>query len=140
MEDIVKKMREISCFHFSTMREDVAGSMQEIPIIFLQEYGHRFGEDIHLILPSGQSLLVHLKVIEITCSKVFFLQGWQDVIHVARLERGDHIIITLKAHLKFHMYVFDGMRGGKKENKAWGQKHIQQNANSREENNIVSGL
>jgi hypothetical protein len=38
------------------------------------------------------------------------------------------------------MYVFDGTQGVKKENKVWGQKHIQQNANSKEENNIISGL
>jgi hypothetical protein len=55
------------------MREDVVESLQEIPAIFLQEYGHRFGENIHLMLSSGQLLLVHLKVIKIaTYSKVFF--------------------------------------------------------------------
>ncbi len=71
-------------------------------------------------------MIIHLKVIEIaTCSKVFFEQGWQDVIHVARLERGHHIIISFRAHLKFQMYVFDGTRGVKKENKVWGQKHKQ---------------
>ncbi len=53
--------------------EDVFRKMQEIPIIFLQEYGHRFGENIHLRLPSGQPLPIHLKVMErTTCSKVFF--------------------------------------------------------------------
>jgi hypothetical protein len=53
--------------------EDIVGSLQEILAIFLQEYGHRFGENIHFKLPSGQSLLVQLKVIEkATCSKVFF--------------------------------------------------------------------
>jgi hypothetical protein len=41
------------------------------------------------------------------------------------LERADHIIITPRAHSKFHMYVFDGTRGVKKENKVWGQKHKQ---------------
>jgi len=67
-------------------------------------------------------LLVRLKVIErTTCSKVFFEQGWQDVVHVVGLERGDHIIISLKAHLKFHMYVFDGTKGVKKENKIWAK-------------------
>jgi hypothetical protein len=53
------------------------------------------------------------------------LQGWQDVVHVIGLERGDHIIISFRAHSKFHMYVFDGTKGVKKENKVWGQKHKQ---------------
>jgi hypothetical protein len=44
------------------------------------------------------------------------------------LERGDHIIISLRAHSKFHMYVFDGTEGIKKENKVWGQKHKQPDA------------
>jgi hypothetical protein len=54
-----------------------------------------------------------------------FYQGWQDVVHAIRLERDDHIIISLRAHSKFHMYVFDGTRGVKKENKIYGQKHKQ---------------
>ncbi len=75
-----------------------------------------FGENIHLKLPCGWPLLVHLKVLErTTCSIIFFEQGWQDVIHVGGLERGDHIIIFFKAHLKFDTYVFDGTRGVKKE-------------------------
>jgi hypothetical protein len=44
------------------------------------------------------------------------------------LERGDHIIISLKAHSKFHMYVFDETKRVKKENKVWGQKHKQLDA------------
>jgi hypothetical protein len=39
-----------------------------------------------------------------------------------------HIIIFLMAHLKFLMYVFDGTKGVKKENKVWDQKHKQPNA------------
>jgi hypothetical protein len=46
-------------------------------------------------------------------------------VHDVGLEKGDHIIISLRAHLKFHMYVFDGTEGVKKENKVWGQKHKQ---------------
>jgi hypothetical protein len=46
-------------------------------------------------------------------------------VHVARLERGDHIIISLRAHLKFHMYVFDGIKRVNKKNKVWGKKHKQ---------------
>jgi len=34
---------------------------------------------------------------------------------------------SLRAHSKFHMYVFYGTRGVKKENKVWGQKHKQPN-------------
>jgi hypothetical protein len=30
---------------------------------------------------------------------------------------------SLKAHSKFHMYVFYGTEAAKKENKVWGQKH-----------------
>jgi hypothetical protein len=57
----------------STMRMEDVRKMQEIPIIFLQEYGHRFEENIHLRLPSGQPLPIHLKVIKwTTCFKVFF--------------------------------------------------------------------
>jgi hypothetical protein len=58
----------------STMRmEDVVKKMQEIPIIFLQEYGHKCGENIHFMLPSDQLLPIHLKVIQkATCSRVFF--------------------------------------------------------------------
>ncbi len=100
-----------------------------IPTIFLQEYGHRFGENIHLKLLSGWLLLVHLKVIERAIwSRIFFEQGWQYIIHVAGLERGDHIIISFRAHSKFHMYVFNGTREVKKENKVWGQKHKQPHA------------
>jgi hypothetical protein len=92
----------------------------------LQECGRRFGKILHLRLLSGQLLLIHLKVVErATCSRVFFEQGWQDVIHAVGLERGDHIIISLKAHLKFQKYVSDGTGGIKKENKVWGQKHEQ---------------
>jgi hypothetical protein len=47
----------------------------------------------------------------------FFEQGWQDVVHAIGLERGDHIIISFRAHLKFHMHVFDGTKKVKKENK-----------------------
>jgi hypothetical protein len=123
MEDVVRKMQEMPCFRsFHHEREDVVQSLHKIPASFLQEYGHRFGENIHFMLPCGQPLLVHLKVIErTTCSKVFFEQGWQDVVHVVGLERGDHIIISLRAHLKFHMYVFDGTKGVKKENKIWAK-------------------
>jgi hypothetical protein len=46
-------------------------------------------------------------------------------VHVSGLEKGDHIIISLRAHSKFDMYVFDGIKGIKKENKVWGQKHKQ---------------
>jgi hypothetical protein len=134
-EDVVRKMQEIPYFQSPHHEgEDVVGSLHEILTIVLQEYGHKFGKNIHLRLPSGRSLLVHLKVIEKTCSKVFFEQGWQDVIHVVGLERGDHIIISLKAHLKFHMYVFDGIGGIKKEYKVWDQKKTR--CNSKEEKNI----
>jgi hypothetical protein len=34
---------------------------------------------------------------------------------------------SLRAQSKFHMYVFNGIKGVKKENKVWGQKHKQQN-------------
>jgi hypothetical protein len=81
------------------------------------------------MFPSGRPLLIHLKVIErATCSRVFFEQGWQDVIHAAKLEGGYHIIISFKAHSKYHMYVFDGIGGVKKENKVCGQKQKQLNA------------
>jgi hypothetical protein len=41
--------------------------------IFLQEYRHKFGENIHFMLPSSGPLLVHLKVIKsATYSRVFF--------------------------------------------------------------------
>jgi hypothetical protein len=53
------------------------------------------------------------------------LQAWQVVVHATKLEKGDHIIISIRAHLKFHMYVFDGTGIIKKENKVWGQKHKQ---------------
>jgi hypothetical protein len=130
MEDVVRKMHQIPYYQsFHHEGEDVVQSLQEIPVIFLQEYGHRFGENIHFRLPCDQPLLVHLKVIEkATCSKVFFEQGWQNVVHAIGLERGDHIIIFFRAHLKFHMHVFDGTKGIKKENKVWGQKHKQPNA------------
>jgi len=118
MDDIVKKMQEIPCFQsLHHEEEDVVRSLQEILVIILQEYRHRFGENIHHKLLSAWLLLVHLKVIErATRSKVFFELGWQNVVHVVGLERGDHIIISLKAHSKFHMYVFDGTKGVKKEN------------------------
>jgi hypothetical protein len=95
MEDVVKKMQEIPYFQsLHHEGEDVIGSPQKIHAIFLQEYGHRFGKNIHFRLLSGQSLLVHLKVIErTTCSRVFFEQGWQAVVYVVGLERGDHIIL-----------------------------------------------
>jgi len=90
----------------------------------LQEYGHRYGKIIHLRLLSGRLLLVHLKVVErATYSRVFLEQGWQDVIHAIGLERGDHIIVSLRAHSKFQKYVVDGTERIKKENKVWGQEH-----------------
>jgi hypothetical protein len=73
----------------------------------LQEYGLRFGKTIRLRLLSGQLLLVHLKVVErTTYSKVFFEQGWQNVIHAIGLERGDHIIISLIQNFK-SMYLME---------------------------------
>jgi hypothetical protein len=54
MEEDVIKMQEI--FYFQSLHhegDDVVGSLQEFPTIFLQKYEHRFGENIHLKLPSG---------------------------------------------------------------------------------------
>jgi hypothetical protein len=54
MEDVVRKMQEIPYFQSPHHEgEDVVGSLHEMPAIFLQEYGHRFGENIHFRLPSG---------------------------------------------------------------------------------------
>jgi len=67
MEDIVKKMQEIPCFQsLHHEEEDVVWSLQEILLIILQEYRHRFGENIHCKLLSAWLLLVHLKVIVAT--------------------------------------------------------------------------
>jgi hypothetical protein len=49
----------------------------------------------------------------------------KDVVHAIGLEKGDHIIISLTVYLKFHMYVFYGIKRIKKECKVWGQKHKQ---------------
>jgi hypothetical protein len=47
MEDVVIKMQGILCFQsFHHEGKDVVGSLQEILVIFLQEYGHRFGHSL----------------------------------------------------------------------------------------------
>ncbi len=45
----------------------------------------------------------------------FMLLDWRKVT----------ISSSFRAHSKFHMYVFDGTKRVKKENKVWGQKHKQ---------------
>jgi hypothetical protein len=108
----------------------------------LQEYGHRFGKLIHLKLLSGQLLLVHLKVVErATCSKVLFQQGWQDVIYVVGLERGDHIYHHLpqgtfeisKVCLSWNQRNQEGKQG-------LGPKTQTTICKSKEENSTVSSL
>jgi hypothetical protein len=54
MEDVARKVHEILCLKsLHHEGEDVVGSLQGIPVIFLQEYGHRFRDYIHLRLPSN---------------------------------------------------------------------------------------
>jgi hypothetical protein len=128
MEDVVIKMQEIPCFQsLHHEGKDVVGSLQEILAIFLQEYGHTFGEKITSSYQMKTIVGSSKGYKNSNMFQSFFEQGWQDVIHAIGLERGDHIIISLRAHLKFHMYVFNGIGKVKKENKVWGQKHKQPN-------------
>jgi hypothetical protein len=101
MEGVVRKMQKVFVSNHSTTRESDWK-------------------------PSGQSLLIHLKVKErATCSVIFLnkvgktsfmLLDWKEVT----------ISSSLREHSKFHMYVFDGIKV-KKENKVWGPKHKQPN-------------
>jgi hypothetical protein len=68
---LLERCRRSPISNHSAMRERMLLDPYK-RFLFLQEYGHRFGENIHFRLPSGQLLLVHLKVIKrATCSRVF---------------------------------------------------------------------
>jgi hypothetical protein len=113
--------------------------LQEIPTIFLQEYGHRFGDYIHLKLPSGWPLLIHSKVIErATYSKVFSSKVCK-MSFIWIKERWPYHHLP-KGTFKISHVCLWWNQGNQKGKQGLGPKTQITRCNLREEYDIVSGL